>query len=337
MEKKCTSISQEASLEAIFNRHVERIPKMANQLRISERPSVKRPFVFFHLRKTSGTGTRFDLFNASQKLGLKALIGCQGDTDCRTYNLPLIPESQIYGGHLYYSDVKDVLGFSPGLNASSFTAVGGEFAMDYEAPTTIEPRPKFDCMASMRATVDRVVSCWQFRFVVTTLPGWKQKVKPAGKLRPEEWRTELPLRYSAYLEGCNNEVVRAMGTLGDEQQVNTLTSDLVDTNEGVAENQLDIILSRLSRCVPLLRKEHCQDSQTVINHFVPWFGPFNRCNQGEVSYQNGTGTGKIVNVLSNESKAEILRQNILDDYAYRYSELFFKALLEIASSNKTET
>ena len=56
-----------------------------------------------------------------------------------------------------------------------------------------------------------------------------------------------------------------------------------------------------------------------------------------MNYQKVSGAEKIVNVLSNESKAEILRQNILDDYAYRYSELFFKALLEIASSNITET
>ena len=349
-------------MEEVFERYRERIPELARELSVGGLPSRERPFAFFHLRKTSGTGTRSELFNASDALGIPGWVNCFGHVNCQQYIVPVksrIGEFKmnhaIYAGHLYYSDVKNVIGFGLDDKLRAITSRGREFELPQEEAEEEEEgndgddnekkknklaaeaakknasMSVFDCLVSVRPTVDRVVSCWSFRFERF------MHTKPAKNLTAEEWRRNLPSFYSHYLEGCNNEFVRALGTLGDEEQVNTLTSGVErDNRESIAVDQLETILLRLSKCVPMMRKDRCNDSQTILNHYFSWFEPFSRCNEGEETFQKPTGTEAIVKLLSNESKAEILRQNTVDEYAYRFSELWFEALLEIASkSNQT--
>ena len=268
-----------------------------------EMPTPMTPFVFFHLRKTGGSSIRDMLYNASHQMNLTSFLPCYGNVSCKTYFLP--PDEKIfslYGGHLFYDDVRNTLNLRREENYSSFPSTN-----------------TFSCLTVIRPTVERVFSCWNFRMLQEN----ESPLKNAESLSVEEWDTLLPIALSIHGEGCNNEFVRVFGSIWDEEIVNTLNGNSFPF---LIQNQVDVISSRLSKCI-ILKMGHGVQNQIIVEHFLPWFSvAYNKhsvLNKGNVSSH--------VNTPSPNVTATILKHNYLDDVLFNIASEIHNSQLQQAS------
>ena len=268
---------------------------------VSQVPTRSRPFVYFHLRKAGGSTIRQELMHSAkvpQALGGPGLqpddiwIPCYHQVHCQSYLIPSYQVYSLYAGHLYYTDIQNRLNFREGPT---------EGLPAYLRPNVAIPpsEPQFDCVIQFRATIDRVGSCWNFRFGQGLSFDRAQKL--ADNLSPAEWDIFLPKLYSRYREGCNHENVRVLSDIVDEVQVNVLTSSWHHTNHTHSDSslyapqqdvchlqqQLDLMMNRLSQCVVLI-SDQCEQNKIILQHYVPWFSL--QCdvkaNQGKFGHSN---------------------------------------------------
>lgn len=290
----------------------QKIPTlMETKIPMEQPPTAKKPFVFFHLRKAGGSTWRKLLFDAAKKLDLTKWVSCEFPTSCRDYILPVVEEKNraIYAGHLYFADVQNQLSFN-----------GRPWTMH-----TVADQHPFQCLVSLRPTVERVVSCWNFRFSQKF-----KKIQPASNLTAEQWQTELANMYTSEKEGCNNEYLRVFGDIADEVRVNTLTSSKLNPTQcAVARTELDIITSRLSHCIITINGRY-KENLAIIQHYAPWLAPF-----FEEKGKKKIMAGKIKEnkTLLPGAEEAILSQNRLDEYVYQYGlKVYEKQLEEIGAS-----
>ena len=331
------------SLETLLQHYMKQAPSLASKLPVSKAPSRQRPLVFFHLRKASGSGMRVELMEHAKANNLDAFVPCYFGTNCQTYTVPLpdlSPDGKkhVYAGHLHYSNVKNALSIKANkeYGFNEYPAIVHTDTTDSSRKTWTVPDDGFDCVAAYRPTVPRVVSCWQFRFRSSESGNVKAR-KDATAMSVQDWQDELPLAMSRFAEGCNNEMARTLGTMDDEDHVNSLSSanPMSAADIGTLHTQLDVVLQRVGKCLPILKNHRCEESQLLVEHYVPWFAGRFRCDAGKRSYQASMGTTGLVKDLSEEAQQEILRQNVVDELSYRFAERMFDELVSIVNKTKT--
>ena len=291
---------------------VQRAPELVKQIHPTPlgTPSEEQPFIFFHVRKAGGSAIRSYLLRAADKLRLKHFIVCF-DIGCQTYHLPNNATYAVYAAHFYYANALNRLQYAtPKLDRPKIVNMN---------------RKPFDCIVSLRPTISRVTSCWNYRY--------SQELKatpPIHNRTAEELEEELPTFYSLYREGCNNENIRVFGNVQHEQRVNTwFVNDTTSSLEELcmAKSELDTVASRLSQCIITLNGR-CEDNRAVVEHYIPWFAPYFACDNRD-NFSDKIG---IVHKAPLQSGAEevILRQNQLDEYIYQFGVAFFEAQLKVA-------
>ena len=97
-----------------------------------------------------------------------------------------------------------------------------------ELMTEQQEPPPFTCMVSIRPTVSRVVSCYNYRFggddAINRKADWGKTTRgfrPLSEWTADDLSHELQHSYSMYKEGCNNELVRVFGNVAEERVVNS--------------------------------------------------------------------------------------------------------------------
>ena len=183
-------------------------------------PSPERPFVFFHIRKGGGSSIRTILFRSSKMHGLDHWIPCMNGTRCVPFSLPLYNEKQlrkaVYAGHLNWSHMAQLMRETTrNVRDRDQPTTNRTFEIndDHETERTDvylslrddDRQHSFgSCLANIRSTVSRVVSCWNFRFVQAKRGSWNLPV--ASSMTVEEWETLLSDAVDSFGNGCNNEM-----------------------------------------------------------------------------------------------------------------------------------
>ena len=270
-----------------------RLPDSVSRLPGSLKPpSPDHPFVFFHLRKSGGTTMRQVLHTAAADLGVESYVACH-DASCETYSPPLERDEArryaVLGGHFHRGGV-----------------------MRWLEQSGVGRRRPFGCLVMLRRTVDRVASCWNYRFVDE--PRWKfhemTPAPPVHLVEPRVLNESLPIKRSGHAEGCNNEVLRVLSPLAlDEGALGHLTS--ADEWSRYALPALDDALSSLSQCAVVVL-ERCAETRMVLEHFMPWIAAHYDCSKHLNAGSQKRGE------LSEAATRVILAQNELDERIYAY-------------------
>lgn len=280
-------------------------------------PVINRPFVFFHSRKAGGTSLRKIISTNAKTLGINDVwIPCYG-TGCVPYSKPPRDKAlNIYASHVPFVEILTLMREKP--KNTSLKRTGGRLR-NYQNifyNTIDESTPLFDCLTNVRPTVERVISCWDFRF---PNKGGNEFVPFAAQLAPEDWDSLLPNMYDQFANGCNNEYGRIFGDIGavDEVQINTMSVD--DPN---FLPEFKKVTSRMSKCV-LVRFDRCEDSNDMVSYFFPWLTPFNLCS-------THVNSMKKKRTVDSDSYKIIIKHNFLDEMVFQFAESLFEEQLKIA-------
>merc|ERR1711920_837082 len=104
-------------------------------------------------------------------------------------------------------------------------------------------------------------------------------------------------------------MARIFGSAVDETHVNTLSP-----SQPRFVQELDNIASRISKCV-ILRIDRCEDSNKIIEHFIPWMNGTDMCGQ-----HKNTNRKPSDDVLLEGASAVILEQNYIDELIFNLGE-----------------
>jgi len=297
----------------------KKAPDVAKNLVRSFKPSQNRPFIFFHQRKAGGSTFRQFLYDAAQQLKLSNWIpSCRfGGIPCAVIALPTHAKFSVYGGHFRYVEAdKNYI----------IKNIATQLTKDKESGF-----PPFTCLVTARPTIDRVTSCWNYRFI--------QELRMEGKLphssnmTAELWDEHLPQAYSKFNEGCNNEFVRNFGNTQDETAINTMRPLNDPVLNMIALQELETVLKRLSTCVVTLLPQ-CEEGAAVIEHYLPWLQRTENYNCGTRINAGKVSTNKSTSGLDPESERAILKHNFLDELVYDYVKTLFEEQYMVATSLK---
>jgi len=287
--------------------------------------------VYFHPRKAGGSIVRHLLAAETNKIGLRSWIPCEMGTPCVPYSAPPFSEildgkTSVYASHLHYVMMAELFqeeSVRPKQDLRKVPVVGG--SGNYSVIHTRSDSPPFDCMTTLRSTVDRVVSCWNYRMRQTALSSWH--IPAASQMTPEDWERLLPITYDQYSNGCNNEIARTFGSTLEEVRVNTLKSG---SPEFLAEFKGSA--HRMSHCV-ITVLNRCEESNQVVSYFFPWLKGVDLCANKYANkyYNKGTATNIEKSVGPAES-VSILSKNSIDELLYEFGIALFEAQLKIATS-----
>lgn len=277
----------------------------------SPTPSPSHPFLFFHLRKAGGTTLRNAFHAAARRLQVESFIPCL-TVGCEHYAPPLArgeaKRYAILAGHLHKAGVRRWLhqsrsgggGGGRGVWGVGATEGGGEgkgsrgrkgkVENELEGKRygegeaggreELEETRRLGCVVMLRQPVARVASCWNFRFVQEAasfglLEG--RGAPPIHLVSPSALNASLPIRRSAFSEGCNNEPLRVLSAVGvDEDVLSQLTTG--ERWSPYALPALHDALAQLSQCVVLVL-ERCEQTMAVLRHFIPWIIPHYDCSK----------------------------------------------------------
>ena len=267
------------------------------------------------------------LFDMATKAGImseKLWIPCFGARSCFPFSLPDLQNFEVYGGHLNFMHMTNIMRelHNDMLLHETKTQIleNGEELTHH---TLDDSYRHFDCVTTIRPTVKRAISCWNYRFNNNRgdLPKALGFPLPrSNKLAAQDFATFLPETYDQYGNGCNNELARIFGSTVDETHVNTLS-----LSEPGFVQELDKIASRISKCI-ILHSDRCEDSNKIIEHFIPWMNGTDMCSRHKNSF------GKSSDEVSEEAKAVILEQNYIDELIFNLGEELFEKQLEKATS-----
>jgi hypothetical protein len=333
-------------LQTVLSSWIERAPDLASRMS-SLHPYIQSipnqntttPFVFFHTRKAAGSTLRNAINQSSFENNSTAWIPCfTPGHPCVPYSLPPTDHVyDVYASHVNYmrmvqilseisgSDQSPMARYTPTVNVS--LEHHGKYA---EIHYLNDSNPLFNCMTSLRPTVSRVVSCWNFRMVEEKLSKWN--IPSSDELSPQDWDRLLPVTYDRYSNGCNNEIVRIFTSRVSETYVNSISQQLAqeeqqEYNAAIVRQEFEEIASRLSQCVVIMN-HRCEESNIILSHFLPWIKSRdlcrNRVNVGNVS--------ESVNGLQPGAAEVILSQNYLDEMLFQFGEALFEAQLRIAKN-----
>ena len=252
------------------------------------------------------------LERATSKLKIQASIVCHSNISCETYWPPIASAQAknplVVAGHFY----------APLVDRWEAQRV---HTKAYHSGVKALPLNSSACLVILRATVPRVRSCWNYRFVQTSQ---LQGARLMSNMTEEEVEWMLPGGRSKVTEGCNNEAARVFSQAGlREDMLGKLTLDgafSTPVSKIVAE-----IVQRLSNCVVGIL-ERCNDTMANIRRHLPWLVPHYHCDLQMIHAATTRDTGTLSAGLSRV----ILRQNAVDETVYHFAnELLNKQLDKI--------
>ena len=284
-------------------------------------PDKKRPFVYFHTRKAGGSTVRGIINDMAQREGIapsKRWLPCYADRGCVPYSLPRPDKDYVvYAGHLNFMHMTNLMRETKVQNillqqTETVKLKNGKNIVYHHLDDSYR---LFDCVTTIRPTVKRVISCWNFRFnKENRSPGFP--LPRASTLDAQDLAKLLPKAYDEYGGGCNNEMARIFGSTVDETYINTLSP----SHPGFVQ-ELNNVASRMSKCL-VIRVDRCEDSNAIIEHFIPWMNGTDVCSHHENAH------GKTSDeVISEEAKAGILEQNYFDELIFDLGEELFEQQL----------
>ena len=205
-------------------------------------PSIDRPFIYIHQRKTGGTSIRHAAQAGAKHLNINstAFIACEQDVHCGTFRPhPTQQRFSIYAGHFNW-----------------YTVVPG--------------KDDFACLTSFRHPLQRAVSCLYFRFPE------KLKGLPLRNMSPEDFRGLLLDTYHEGNSSCNNEAVLMMSRFADARKFEALMNNTNAANKVVQE-----AIANVKKCVVLVHggSDDALPGDTtdlgawnarMLTHFFPW-------------------------------------------------------------------
>ena len=293
-------------------------PELAKSLSVGYKPSENKPFIFFHQRKAGGSTFRQFLYDAANNLGVRSWIpSCRfGPIPCAVFALPTHAKFAVYGGHFRYMEAHK------NFIVTNFKA----YLMTKNKPT---PKP-FTCLVTARPTIDRVVSCWNYRFIQELK--LDPKVFHSSTMTPKQWDELLPTAFSKYNEGCNNEFIRNFGDIQDEHVINAMKPTGEEKYDLLALRELNNVFERISNCV-VTTLPKCDEGLEVIAYFLPWL-------QRNAEYDCETKVNalqdhiKKSNQLSPDVEKAILKHNFVDELVYDFIDTLFEEQLKYARVNR---
>jgi hypothetical protein len=303
----------------------EKASTLVSNLPIARPIPVKtRPFVYFHTRKAGGSSLRSIINDMAKRAGIKSSwIPCE-NRGCVPFSLPG-PDKDfaVYAGHLNFMHMTNLMRETKLKNillqqTGRVTLENGKNITYHSLDDSYD---LFDCITTIRPTVKRVVSCWNFRFNKQTNPRSPGFPLPrTSQLDPQDFAKLLPKAYDQYGNGCNNEMARIFGSTVDETYVNTLSP-----SDPRFIQELESVASRMSKCL-ILRVDRCKDSNAIIHHFIPWMNGTDVCS----SHKNVHG--KPSDEVTEKAKSVILEQNYFDELIFTLGEELFEKQLEKATN-----
>ena len=207
--------------------------------------SVSNPVILFHQRKAGGSSLRNVLFKASKHLNLSHFIPCHGSVPCDTYTFKG-SRNAIYAGHFPIQEAKHLLRHVPMDDDFSFIQ-----------------KHNFTCLSNFRDPVDRVESCFYFRFLSRGI-----KFRCISEVPVSTLKEMLLFGVDHYGDGCLDEPFRILSGLADK----TLLRNSNDIRSVEFQIAYKNSLQWIARCIPLLLDDN--RSIVVANYFVPQLRPF---------------------------------------------------------------
>ena len=208
---------------------------------VQHRPSLDRPFIYIHQRKTGGSSIRHAALTGAEQLHIKAaFIPCEQNVTCATFTPnTTLQRSSVYAGHFNWY-------------------------------TVIPDKEDFACLTSFRHPLDRALSCLHFRFPE------KMRRLQLQDLSTKEFRSLLRNTYHDRNASCNNEAVIMMSRVADAREFEALMRDRAATREVVRE-----AVENVKKCVVLVHgmndrfllnaSTHLSTwNARMLTHFFPW-------------------------------------------------------------------
>ena len=322
-----TSVIVKKNAQSKLKEWKANIPTLLSKLSPTELPSYNQPFIFFHGRKSGGSSMRKHIHHEAKRNNIEdAWIPCE-TCSCVPYSLPPPTNKTItiFAAHLNFMHMTQIMRETRSQQSlMSSTMMKQPITLDDGTNVNYhkldDSYPLFDCVTFIRPTVDRVVSCWNYR-MDTMMSNPLYKMPRSNELTPQDWDNLLPYAMDKHNNGCNNEYARIFGSTVHESQVNALSP----TKPSFLE-ELDNIASRISKCV-ILHIDRCEESDVILRHYVPWMSGASFCSQ----HQNEHGVDS--DAVSEEAAAVILEQNQMDELIYEFANDIFEQQLDIASQN----
>ena len=299
------------------------------------------PFVFFHQRKAGGTSFKEHLYKQSNKKYKSSYITGY-DVQWGSFTVPNPSDQKkesydVYAGHFNYMHVYSNIAIK---DAKTVLKMNKE--INNEEESTIP----FSCIINARPTIERVFSCFNYFFL--------QELKlndilpNAYNMTSSQWNKYLPILYSKFHQGCNNEFVRNFADNNNEMLINNMfvsDEDSSNTMNILLQNVLETVLSRVSQCTIMLLPK-CTESVRVTQYYHPWLEMTDEyCNHKfNVGKEDPTTTPTTTNATttidSNPTSSNdgvpidvqnvISKFNKLDDLVYEYLEVLFDEQYKIS-------
>ena len=316
LDRASVSANSKFSGEAQREEKIERLPLPQP---LTNLPSRKNPFVFFHLRKCGGSALRPAIAKAALRHNLTFLIPCLEDVgggaanlmnmmvgndhsrSCNTYSLDFLPgilkshddkfrrakELSVVAGHFYYPSMAY-------LTSSVSTHPTSGYSYNHQHP--------FSCIIMIRDPVEQFLSCYQERF--QNKLGKKVSELPLEDLKDAVGGyTEPSMPY-----GCSNEIARFVSPSLDDERVN---KGLL-SQEAIQESKRYISQCTIGNIV-----DHHNDTLRVIEHWHPWL---RKDYSGENNGHRATMSNRHEkNALTLEALTLIRQGNSLGIELYEFS------------------
>lgn len=205
-------------------------------------PSLDRPFIYIHQRKTGGTSIRHAAQAGAEHLNINSstFIACEQGVHCGTFRPhPAQQMFSIYAGHFNWY-------------------------------TVVPDKDDFACLTSFRHPLQRAISCLYFRFPE------KLQGSPLRNMSTEDFRGMLRDTYHESNSSCNNEAVLMLSRVADARRLEALMRHRDAASKVVKE-----AIANVKRCVVLVHggsDGSLLDASTdlsawnarILTHFFPW-------------------------------------------------------------------
>lgn len=302
-------------LKELYSNAIKNLPAVA-----LPDPSFKNPFVFFHLRKAGGSSVRMGIFQACKDKMMKCWIPCKTQKQCVPYSLtPNQERLQVYASHIDYNSVMKMF---HEVQYDEFKELRDYKFKDDNAGSTDfgmalhQPEEVSNCLVQLRKPVDRVTSCWNYRFIQQSR--YKKTNPKASDMTPSNWDTFLPRAIDEFGQGCSNEAGRIFGSFTSETWLNSKMDNIP-----LLKSEMELVIDRLSKCVVLLMDRSCEDNQKVGKYYFPWMAEYFTCKK------LNSGDFTKYTALTEGSDKVVSEYNKIDDYAYEFGEMMFEKQLSI--------
>jgi hypothetical protein len=297
--------------------------------------SLERPLFFFHQRKTRGMSVRATLWDMALKNNLSSFIPCFDGVPCDTTVL----SNLFYAGHFIRGEQKDLLAnrtFTGGRppNEQDFVVYAGHFVFGEQknllrnhaffAGEGRPPKQDFSCLTFFRDPVERVISCYYFRFIQEGNGGLDSSFLCMNDVPNSSLEAVLRYGTDEFGDGCLDEPFRIFSGIYNPDQFSLAD----DVESPKARAVLSQTLENLSRCV-LLDVGDTRSSQEILQSWLP---------QLRLPSETTLNKGAVPRChLSREKEQLLQRLTRAETVVYRAVESRVRRFVEAAEQRSRET